>query len=74
MKVTNPLGNDNKIWCNGAFVNRKFIIASKKCVEKIPLDDMAVLTYDSCYKSTEEKSAKEVQNVHKFKGCSTIVW
>ena len=67
LKVTNPVGNYNEIWCNGAFINKKFVITSKKCIEDIYSEDLKVFTHEYC--QNKEEKGKKVQDVHKFKGC-----
>ena len=57
-------GRRNEAWCNGAYVNRKFIIASKYCIEKIPESDLSVCNHYECNHKNE--SGKRILKVHKL--------
>ena len=55
-------GKGNEVWCNGAYVNRKFIIASKYCIEKIPESDLSVCNHYEC---NHKNDGKSVLKIHK---------
>ena len=61
-------GRRNEAWCNGAYVNRKFIIASKFCIEKIQTyyfsTDLLVFNHYECNHKNE--SGKRILKVHKW--------
>ena len=59
----NHKGRGNGIWCNGAYVNRKFIIASKYCIDKIPKSDLSVFNHYECNSKTNGKSVLKVHEL-----------
>ena len=59
----NHKGRGNGIWCNGAYVNRKFIIASKYCIDKIPESDLSVFNHYECNSKTNGKSVLKVHEL-----------